>query len=145
MDRERLIKTLRRDEGYRQAPYRDSRGNLTIGIGRNLGSVGISAEEAHQMLSNDIDRCATDAACLFGEDWQESFTDVQQEVVINLIFNLGLGTFREFRKAIAAFKAGDMDTAADEILDSRAARQTGERYHRLAQALRTNSGDAFDV
>ena len=136
MDRERLIKTLRRDEGVRLKPYKDTQGILTIGVGRNLEAVGISGDEADLLLSNDIERAAADAAGLFGEDWQESFTDVQQEVIVNLIFNLGIGTFRKFRKAVAALKAGDMDTAADEILDSRAARQTGDRYHRLAEALR---------
>ena len=145
MNRDRLIQTLRRDEGVRLKPYKDTQGILTIGIGRNLEGVGISDDEADLLLSNDIDRVVSDAARLFGEDWQESFTPVQQEVIVNLIFNLGIGTFQKFRKAIAAFKSGDMNTAADEILDSRAARQTGERYHRLAQALRTNSGEAFDV
>ncbi len=145
MDRDRLIKTLRRDEGVRLTPYKDTQGITTIGVGRNLEAVGISDQEADLLLSNDIDRAIGDARQVFGDDGFEAFTDVQREVIVNLIFNLGVGTFKKFHKAIAALKAGDMSTAADEILDSRAARQTGERYHRLARALITDSGEPFDV
>jgi len=38
----------------RLKPYRDSVGKLTIGVGRNLDDVGISAEEADVLLANDI-------------------------------------------------------------------------------------------
>lgn len=145
MYKDRLIRTLRRDEGVSLTLYKDTKGILTIGVGRNLEAVGISDDEANLMLSNDIDRVIADAAQIFGENWQESFDAVDQEVIINLIFNLGIGTFKTFRKTIAALKAGDNHTAAKEILNSRAAKQTGERYYRLAKALRTNSGDAFDV
>ena len=45
-----LIEDLKRDEGFRSHPYRDTVGKLTIGYGRNLDDVGISEREAEQLL-----------------------------------------------------------------------------------------------
>ena len=38
------------DEGFRSKPYSDTVGKLTIGYGRNLDDVGITRNEAFQML-----------------------------------------------------------------------------------------------
>ena len=53
-----LREMLIRDEGLRLKPYRDTVGKLTIGVGRNLEDVGISAEEADLLLHNDIQHAA---------------------------------------------------------------------------------------
>ena len=45
---------LNRDEGNRLKPYTDTKGNITIGVGRNLTGNGISAGERDFMLSNDV-------------------------------------------------------------------------------------------
>uniref|UniRef100_UPI00398051FD glycoside hydrolase family protein n=1 Tax=Salmonella sp. s60093 TaxID=3159721 RepID=UPI00398051FD len=51
---ERLLDELRRDEGLRLKPYRESVGVLTIGYGRNLEANGITEREAGFLLRNDI-------------------------------------------------------------------------------------------
>ena len=54
----KLEALLRRHEGVRLKPYRDTVGKLTIGVGRNLDDVGITPDEATVLLRTDIDRTA---------------------------------------------------------------------------------------
>jgi GH24 family phage-related lysozyme (muramidase) len=50
-----LIQRIKIEEGFRRFPYFDIEGNITIGYGRNLRSVGISEEEA-EILQGDSPR-----------------------------------------------------------------------------------------
>ena len=105
---------------------------------------GLSDDAVDVLLENDLKICETDAVSIFGPDF-ETYSLPRQEVIVNLLFNLGAGTFRKFRRAIAAMKDGRWDDAGAEILDSRAARQTGQRYHRLARVLSTDDPAGFEV
>ena len=50
-----LRKQIIKDEGIELFPYMCSENKLTIGVGRNLESNGISEAEAMLLLENDID------------------------------------------------------------------------------------------
>ncbi|AIM40791.1 putative lysozyme [Idiomarinaceae phage Phi1M2-2] len=128
-----LEKQLAIDEGLRLKPYRDTVGKLTIGYGRNLDDVGISEEEALNMMRNDI---AVSRRELSQYSWFRNLDDKRKDAVINMHFNLGLPRLLTFRKMIAALERGDYKRAADEALDSRWAVQVGERAVRIARVLR---------
>lgn len=130
MDVETLIRS---SEGCELKPYRDTMGKLTIGIGRNLESVGISTSEALMMLTNDIRACVGDLMAIF----RNPFDEVRWAAVIDMRFNLGPGGFREFRNMIVALESGDWEKAADEALDSDWARQLPDRAERDAGMIRT--------
>ena len=49
-------KEIEADEGLRFHAYKDTEGVTTIGVGRNLESVGISEDEARYLFSNDLRR-----------------------------------------------------------------------------------------
>ncbi len=51
INRARLEKQLRADEGERLKPYRCTAGKLTIGVGRNLDDRGITKEDLFQALA----------------------------------------------------------------------------------------------
>lgn len=104
----------------------------------------LSTDEMELLAEADIERARINAVSLFNADFDE-FPDFVQEVIVHVIFNLGIGTFLKFKNAIAAFKDGDWNKAADELLDSRAARQTGQRYHRYAEVLRTGDTTHFQA
>jgi lysozyme len=53
-----------------------------------------------------------------------------------MCFNMGPGNLAKFQNMIAALEAQDYDLAAAEALDSRWAKQVGQRAERLAQRLR---------
>ena len=134
MNRVRLHSELIRDEANRLKPYRDSVGKLTIGIGRNLDDRGISKEESFFLFKNDLNRVEAEALSVFPQF--PNFSNSRQRALINMLFNLGLSRFLGFKRMIAAIHNNDWGKAADEALDSRAARQTGERYSRIAKLLR---------
>jgi lysozyme len=125
------------DEGLKLKPYRDTVGKLTIGVGRNLDDVGISEDEAFYMLENDIQRAIQDATEVFGTSVWLSLDEVRQAVIIDMLFNLGKPRFLTFRKFIQAVKEKGFEGAAEEMLNSRWARQVGRRAERLAYMMRT--------
>ena len=134
MDRRRFKADIKQMEGCRLLPYHDTLGNLTIGYGRNLSAVGITKLEAEIMLNHDIEGAERDAESL---EVFSKLSEVRQEVLVNMIFNMGLPRLKSFRKMLAALEAGDYETAADEMLDSRWHHQVGRRAEILAQRMRT--------
>lgn len=130
---ERLKNQLVIDEGLELKPYRCSADKLTIGVGRNIQEVGITKEEAMVMLENDIARVAGECTRAF--DWFLDLTPIRKEAIINLVFNMGLSKFKQFKKTIAFIEAGDWERAGAELLDSNYARQVGQRSQRVANML----------
>lgn len=126
---------LIRDEGIRLRPYRCTAGKLTIGVGRNLEDVGISVEEANHMLDADIDRAA--AALDKALPWWRDLSEARQRVLLNMCFNLGIGSLLGFKNTLAAIKAGRYEDAATGMLASKWAGQVGDRAKRLAAMMKT--------
>jgi|TARA_R100001224_G_C3894017_1_gene106015 lysozyme len=133
VDMERLKKQLVIDEGLELKPYRCSADKLTIGVGRNIQEVGITEAEAMVLLENDIARVAGECTRAF--DWFLGLTPIRKEAIINLVFNMGLSKFKQFKKTIAFIEAGDWERAGAELLDSNYARQVGQRSQRVANML----------
>ena len=122
-------------EGYRQFPYRDTKGILTIGIGRNLEQVGIDLDEAQMLLSNDIN----DAVKLLERlDWYNNLEEMRKIVIINMCFNIGYSKLLQFKKMIAALQIHNYAEAAKEMLSSLWAIQVPNRAKILADALINN-------
>lgn len=130
---ERLRAQLIVDEGLRLKPYRDTVGKLTIGVGRNLDDKGITRDEAMALLDNDLAECIGDLRGSF--PWFDTLNEARQCVVVNMRFNLGPVGFRKFKRTIAAIERKDWPTAARGIRLSLAAKQTGQRYQRLADMM----------
>ena len=53
-DKAKLRAEIGRDEGYRNVPYFDSEGILTIGWGHALGHVGVPSEVQQAMLVSGV-------------------------------------------------------------------------------------------
>lgn len=133
-----LQKQLIRDEGVVLHGYADSRGYLTIGVGRlidkRLGG-GLSRGEAMFLLNNDIIRHTEEL--LLVAPWVTSLAPARQGVLINMAFNLGISGLMKFKKTLAAIQQGDFHTAEKEMLSSKWAGQVGDRATRLARQLVT--------
>src|SRR5882724_5315545 len=95
-----IMSQLRRDEGCRLSVYTDSTGNLTIGVGRNLTGVGISAEEAEYLLGNDIYRAIAGINKFL--PWAADLDDGRYGVIVNMAFNLGIDGLINFEHFLAA-------------------------------------------
>ena len=130
INRARLERQLRIDEGERLKPYRCTGGKLTIGVGRNLDDRGITAAESALMLDTDIRNCLADLA--FFLPWYRQLDGARQEALVNMCFNLGIGRLRGFKNMLDALQSGDWQKAHAEALNSRWARQVGQRANRIA-------------
>jgi len=139
MNQERIEKQLRRHESYRKHPYRDSEGVLTVAYGRNLDANGISRLEARLMLRNDIE--ASEEECVTRFDFFRGLNDVRQEVLVNMMFNLGWPRLKGFVKMIAALVEKDYEMAGAEMLDSKWHRQVKGRAKELAKQMRTGGNE----
>ena len=132
-----LLEQLIRDEGARFFPYIDSVGKISIGIGRNLTDVGISKDEALQMLTNDVKVATDDLEKAL--PWAQGLDEVRHAALVNMTFNMGIGRLCGFTKFLTALEAGDYKTARNEMLDSQWAKQVGRRAQRLA--IQIDSGE----
>lgn len=134
MDTAKLIKELRRDEGVRLKPYRDSVGKLTVGIGRNLDDVGISDAEADFLLANDIARSVADLDRAL--PWWRTLDEVRQRVLANMAFNVGITKLLTFKNTLRMVKNAEYGAAAEAMKASLWHRQVGPRAVRLEQMMR---------
>jgi lysozyme len=128
-----LTDQLRRYEGLMLRIYRDTQGYLTIGYGRNLETTGISKTEAEILLSNDATKSINEAKTAV-ENF-DSLSINRQSVIANMIFNLGLNSFLNFKKMISYIENNQFTQAAEEMLNSLWASQVGQRAKDLAELM----------
>jgi lysozyme len=124
------------DEGFRSYAYQDSLGVWTIGYGRNIDKRGggITEAEAGMLLDNDLARVEAEARSAF--PWFDGLTEARQDVVLTMLYNLGMGGFLKFRKTITAIAASDYNEAARQMMNSEWAIQVGNRAANLAAQMR---------
>lgn len=134
MDLEALKAQLRSDEGLSLKPKGDAKDSIQIGYGHNLTFSGISKAIAEQLLDEDLDLILATLPIRWPPFLK--LDDVRQQVICNMAYNLGLNGLMLFTHMLAACAREDFDTAANEIENSAAAKQTGSRYHRLATQMR---------
>ena len=125
LDFDLLKKRLVDFEGLVLKPYHCSQNYLSIGVGRNLDSNGITEEEAMYLLDNDIHKVIEQ----LDKQWEvwRTFPDAAKYVCIDVAFNMGINTWMSFRKTRAYMELGEWEKAASEILDSKYAEQVGRR------------------
>ncbi len=133
----KLMEQLIRHEGLKLKPYTDSVGKLTIGVGRNLEDVGISESEAMSMLENDINRAQFE--CVQKIDVFHVQVKARQDVLINMVFNMGVNRVLGFKNMLRAIRNGDYAKAASDMLDSKWARQVGNRARELANQMKSGA------
>ena len=131
----KLLDLIREHEGVVPHAYADSRGYLTIGVGRlideKLGGK-LSDDEIDYLLTNDLNRCLEEAATY---PWYEAMNEARQAVIISMLFNLGKPNFDKFQKMQAALLVGDHELASREMLQSRWAKQVGRRAIELSDMM----------
>lgn len=126
-----LVEDLTRDEGKRSTVYQDSGGILTIGIGRNLESRGLSDEEIAILLGNDIEIVTADLDR--NVPWWREMPLGKQRALANMCFNLGWPRLSKFHNMLYALENDMWEEAANQAMDSRWADQVGDRADRIAE------------
>jgi len=129
-----LREDLIAEEGVRLKPYLCPAGETTIGVGRNLDDVGITQDEAMEMLDNDIDRVNAQLAKAL--PWLETKPPDVQRAIANMTFQMGIGALLKFKKMLAAIQARDYNAARREALNSAWAKQTPQRAKRVTDLFK---------
>lgn len=144
MDLVKLREQLEIDEGVKYDIYLDHLGYPTFGIGHLITeddpeygqSVGteVSKERVEEAFEKDCEWVVRDCHKLY-----DSFDDLPEEVqqiVANMMFNLGYPRLSAFKGMKAGVDSQDWNEAADQMVDSRWYRQVGARAERLVERMR---------
>jgi lysozyme len=144
MDIEKLREQLKIDEGCVYEIYNDHLGYATFGIGHlvlesdpeNGQEIGTPVSESRviEAFEQDVQTVLSDCAILY-PDFDELPEEVQQ-IVANMMFNLGRPRLSAFKGMKAGVDAREWNEAADQMVDSRWYRQVGARAERLVERMR---------
>lgn len=151
MDRTRLFEQLKSDEGVVYEIYNDHLGYPTFGVGHLVTrqdpeyffDVGtpVSEERVWQAFERDIEKSIDDCYAVFGKRVFNSFPGEVQEVLVNMMFNLGRTRFLGFKNMIAALIKYNWKEAAKEGRDSLWYTQVTNRAERLMARLESVDHD----
>jgi len=98
----------------------------------------ITEDQAMYLLHNDtVDACADLREVLGSHILPIEINNPRHMALISMMFNLGRGRFRGFRKMILAIENGDWEEAAEQAKDSNWYDQVGHRSKRIVHMLRT--------
>jgi len=133
MNLKKIKQDIKRHEGYRDHIYVDTVGVLTGGYGHAFHKGSKLPDHIwDEILSYDISEKLRDTESFLSEHQIEWLDDRRQEVIFNMIFNMGYKGLNKFKKFIAAMQGSDWRKASAEMLDSRWAKQVGYRAIELA-------------
>lgn len=143
-----LINLLQKEEGYRQFPYLDMKGKLTIGIGMNLDSGkyskedvarykgdGISLQEALSELSQDVHYLDIQ----FSKNAVYSqLDDIRKAVLIDMAYNMGIMKVYRFSNMWKALYDKHYSQAAHEMLWNDSAQTVKTEYYKDVEGRADN-------
>ena len=163
INKARLQATLVRDEGCNLERH-EVQGVDHVGVGFNLETewpddlldyLGVEDEDDIEVITQEqsdyilnyfVEKVAIpDCITVYSEDVWDGLSDLRREVLANLSFNLGINRLKAFRKMNVAVRNSNWAEASAQMLDSRAAKQTGGRYQRLAKVMELNNQQYFDL
>jgi lysozyme len=131
-----LREMLKRHEGYRDKVYLDSEGFPTVGYGHHLypGS-RISCQIAELLLDMDLADTVNEFMKL-SPNRIKKLNMSRRRIIMDMIFNMGLQRVLAFKKMWEAIDREDWETAANEMLDSKWAKQVKGRADELSEIMR---------
>lgn len=145
MNRESVYDQLKIDEGVVYEIYLDHLGYKTFGVGHLVResdpehgyAVGepVSVERTRECFESDLDLAISECVALYGPDIWEGFPGEVQEILVNMMFNMGRTRLSKFRKMNAALEVGDWTEAAIEGRDSLWYNQVTNRAERLMSRM----------
>lgn len=130
-----LIEHIKKHEGFKHKPYKDTKGKWTVGYGRNLDDNPLSADEClalfratvfnddnardeffESLLATDVQQHTEEM--LTEISWVGSAPSNVQLVLSDMAYNIGVPTLKHFTGMLHALRNKDYTLAAYELLDS---------------------------
>ena len=145
MNREAVFKTLKVDEGVVYEIYKDHLGYETFGVGHLVlesdsehgQPVGtpVSEERVITAFAHDLDLAIAECHALYSEGGFSAFPDEVQQILVNMMFNMGRTRLSKFKKMNEWVQKGNWKAAAVEGRDSVWYKQVTNRAERLMSRL----------
>ena len=141
MDMNRLMKSVKAHEGYRNKVYLDSLGKRTVGVGHLCVEDFWEDDKEYEekflltILEHDLKSAIKSAEELCSDC--PDLDDLAREIIVEMVFQLGKTGVSKFRNMWKALKVPDYPTAAREMLDSRWAKQTPNRAKEMSDHMRS--------
>lgn len=149
---DKLIERVKKHEGYKITPYKDTVGKWTVGYGRNLEDNPLNTKEVIELFSRVNFKSTVDAEIFFESlltvdimvhtmELEDNLTmfpmcdDDEQTVLIDMAFNVGVPKLLGFKGMLHAIDNDDKVQAAVELLDSVYAEQVKTRAVENAKLL----------
>ena len=144
MNIDKLREQLKIDEGCVYEIYNDHLGYATFGIGhlvtesdpeqgQSLGTA-VSPDRVAEAFESDIQSVLRDCNILYSDF--HNLPEEAQQVIANMMFNLGRPRLSKFAGMKRGVDARDWNQAADEMVDSNWYRQVTNRADRLVERIR---------
>ena len=138
---EELKEQIKEHEGFVPRTYKDSLGKRTIGFGHLCvepeqwdDDKEYTREELERVFDKDFDEALKNAESLIG---QRSINFIAKQVIIEMVFQLGIGGVGKFKKMWSALDKEDYGEASFQMMDSLWAKQTPNRAEKLSQKMRS--------
>ena len=138
---EELKEQIKEHEGFVPKTYKDSLGKRTIGFGHLCvepeqwdDDKEYTREELERVFDKDFDEALKNAESLIGE---RSINFIAKQVIIEMVFQLGIGGVGKFKKMWLALDKEDYGEASFQMMDSLWAKQTPNRAEKLSQKMRS--------
>lgn len=143
--RKEVYAQLKADEGCEYKIYKDHLGYPTFGVGHLIlesdpeygqeDGTRVSEERVFQAFDRDLEVSIRECQVLYGEEKFDRLPEEVQQILVNMMFNMGRPRLSKFRKMNAAILKGDWKEAAIEGRDSQWHKQVTNRAERLMTRL----------
>ena len=134
-----LKKKIKKNEGFRNEPYLDSLGHLTIGYGHLITikeKKDFQAKFSKKFLSSLFDKDFKKALTAYEKNFKyKKHSKNTKEVLIEMIFQLGIKKQKKFVKMNRYIQKNYMFLAALEMMKSLWYKQTPKRVDGLIKLL----------
>jgi lysozyme len=141
MDYQAVKDRIKKHEGFRNTVYSDSLGKSTIGYGHLLTEdddfeEGIQYDKSllENLFDKDFNRSAYNAEQLLEGI---NICDIAREIIVEMVFQLGIGGVSKFKKMFEALRKKDYNEAAEQMLNSQWRVQTPKRCEELSSLMRS--------
>ena len=143
MNMDRLLKSVKEHEGYRNKVYLDSLGKRTVGVGHLCvedhweDNKEYSEKYLMNILKDDLKNAIEGAERLCSKC--PDLDDLAKETIIEMVFQLGETGVSKFRNMWKALQHDppNYERASLEMLDSRWASQTPGRAKEMSEHMRS--------
>ena len=138
---EELKEQIKEHEGFVPRTYSDSLGKRTIGFGHLCvepeqwdDDKEYTREELERVFDKDFEEALKNAETLIGD---RPVNFVAKQVLIEMVFQLGIGGVGKFKKMWSALHSENYGEASFQMMDSLWAKQTPKRAAKLSAKMRS--------